>query len=271
MIDEKNVERARQGKLPPCDGSKNKPMHEFFCNHTGDRFSIGFKELGRTRGDGILPDSAYNSRSWWEFRSEHDDSNGKRRYYHALAWLTAGWRIDELSIADEQVVFVRFKDSKAKAFSASSIEPEKKNTEPSLVLKSLYSALSGAGQILLGGNTKNLPNPMGSIAVIFFGLGIFLMFIFKITVAFTIVFVLFGIWITTNVLRLILGKAFIPSLLGGLGVLLLTLATTKLGSVILGLLAVVIINFTGYGITGEETWGEMFGKSWTLLKGYIFG
>ena len=271
MIDEKNIKRARQGKLPSFDSPKNEPMHEFFCNHVGDRFSIGFKELGRTRGNGILPPSAYKMRSWWEFRSEKDDSGGKRRHRHALAWLTAGWRIDHLSLDDEQVVFVRFKDLKAKASSASSTEPEKKNTEPSLVLKSLYSALSGAGQILLGGNTKNLPNPMGSIAVIFFGLGIFLMFIFKITVAFTIVFVLFGIWITTNVLRLILGKAFIPSLLGGLGVLLLTLATTKLGSVILGLLAAVIINFTGYGITGEETWGEMFGKSWTLLKGYIFG
>ena len=109
MIDEKNVERARQGKLPPCDGSKNKPMHEFFCNRTGDRFSIGFKELGRTRGDGILPDSAYNSRSWWEFRSEHDDSNGKRRYYHALAWLTAKWRVESVSLEKQEVVFVRFK------------------------------------------------------------------------------------------------------------------------------------------------------------------
>ncbi len=109
MIDEKNVERARQGKLPSFDSPKNEPMRDFFYRKTGDRFPIGFKELGRTRGDGILPDSAYNSRSWWEFRSEKDDSGGKRRNRHALAWLTTGWRIDELFIDKKEVVFVRFK------------------------------------------------------------------------------------------------------------------------------------------------------------------
>ncbi len=145
-------------------------------------------------------------------------------------------------------------------------ESEEKKSELSLA-----SALSGAGQILLLGNIKNLPNPMGSIAVIFFGLGIFLMFLFGIKAAFTIIFVLLGIWITKNVLSLILGEAFIPSLLGGLGVLLLTLATTTLGSVILGIISVSIFTFLGLGISGEETWGEMFGKGWTVLTGWILG
>ncbi len=112
MFDEKNVERAKQDLLPPCDGDKNYPMHEFFCNHTGDRFSIGFKELGLTRGDGILPPSAYRMRSWWKFRSEHDDRDGKRRNRATLAWLTAGWGIDYLSLEEKQVVFVKFKNLK---------------------------------------------------------------------------------------------------------------------------------------------------------------
>ncbi len=109
MFDEKNVERAKQGLLPPCHGSKNKPMHEFFCKQTGDRFSIGFKELGRTRGDAILPKKAYETASWWKFRSGKDDSGGKTRHFHALAWLTAKWRVESVSLEKQEVVFVRFK------------------------------------------------------------------------------------------------------------------------------------------------------------------
>ena len=109
MFDEKNVERAKQGKLPRCsERSINYPMHKFFLGLKDDSLPISFENLGLKRGNGILPPSAYKTRSWWNFQSEQD-GDGKRRHRHALAWLTAGWRIDELSIADEEVVFVRFK------------------------------------------------------------------------------------------------------------------------------------------------------------------
>ncbi len=109
MFDEKNVGRARQGKLPSCEGdSVNYPMHEFFGTLKDDRLTISFEELGLTRADRgqyprQLPDTAYNDESWWSY----DFSSYKHR--HALAWLTAGWRIDELFIDKKEVVFVRFK------------------------------------------------------------------------------------------------------------------------------------------------------------------
>ncbi len=103
MIDKKNIELAKQGLLPPCDGPKNKSMHEFFCNQTGNRFSIGFKELGLTREDGILPPSAYKIHAWWIYYFKNHE------HRHALAWLNAGWGIESCSLEDEQVVFVRFK------------------------------------------------------------------------------------------------------------------------------------------------------------------
>ena len=108
MIDEKNIKRAKQGLLPPCHGSKNKPMYEFFCNQGGDKFSISFDDLGSTRGDGILPDSAYLYPEWWIY-----DFNGGT-HPHALAWLTAGWGIESRSLEDKQVVFVRFKIARVK-------------------------------------------------------------------------------------------------------------------------------------------------------------
>lgn len=107
MIDKRNVERAKRGQLPSCDGGENRPMYEFFRGHKRERFSISFKELGSKRRSGELPNTSKKT-SWWEFRSGLDDRHGKHRYYHALAWLTAGWRIEDLNIAKEQVVFVPF-------------------------------------------------------------------------------------------------------------------------------------------------------------------
>ena len=104
MFDKKNIERAKQGELPPCDkGDKNYPMHEFFLNAKGDKLTMSFDELGRTRGNGVLPDSAYKYGAWWVYYFKN------RQHRHALAWLNAGWGIESRSLEDEQVVFVRFK------------------------------------------------------------------------------------------------------------------------------------------------------------------
>ncbi len=101
--DEDNIHRAMRGELPPCkEDSINYPMHQFFCNLKDDRLAINFKDLGLTRRDGILPPSAYGYDSWWWY----DFENHKHR--HALAWLTAGWYVDDLSCVHEKVTFVRF-------------------------------------------------------------------------------------------------------------------------------------------------------------------
>ena len=118
MIDEKNIERAKQDLLPPCDkGDKNYPMHEFFCNLAGDKCFISFDSLGRTRGNGVLPDSAYKYGAWWWY----DFENHKHR--HALTWLTAGWGIEQVSLDKKQVVFAKFKIARIKFSVVSNLTP----------------------------------------------------------------------------------------------------------------------------------------------------
>ncbi len=114
MIDEKNVQRAIDGDLPSCRGKVNQPMHVFFLGLKDDKLRISFEELGLTRGDcGKYPrklsPKAYTTSSWWKFRSGKDDSGGKNRHFHALAWLTAKWRVESVSLEKQEVVFVRFK------------------------------------------------------------------------------------------------------------------------------------------------------------------
>ncbi len=269
MIDEKNVKRAIDDDLPPCgkDGV-NYPLHEFFLNVTGDRLSVGFDELGEKRVSQDLPPSAYTTRSWWNFQSEHD-GDGKIRHRHALAWLNAGWRIESISLESQEVVFVRFKGSKTPP--ASTIEPEKKNPKSRLVLKSFYSALKGAGQIVRG--KKPTSNPIGSIVVVFFGAIIFLSYFFGIKPAFTIVMVLLGVWIANNIFSRIFGKAFIPMLISAFvsvaGVLGLILITTIPGKIILGAISVAVLGFLGLGI-GGDTWGAYFGSIWSTAKNFFY-
>ncbi len=118
MIDEKNVKRAIDDDLPSCEtGDRNYPMHEFFLNAKGDKLTLSFDELGRTRGNGVLPDSAYKYDSWWWYDFEN------RKHRHALTWLTAGWGIEHLSLVDEQVVFVRLKIIKVKFAVVSNLAP----------------------------------------------------------------------------------------------------------------------------------------------------
>ncbi len=109
MIDEKNVKRAIDDDLPSCEtGDRNYPMHEFFLNAKGDKLTLSFDELGRTRGNGVLPDSAYKYDSWWWYDFEN------RKHRHALTWLTAGWGIEHVSLDKKQVVFAKFKITKIK-------------------------------------------------------------------------------------------------------------------------------------------------------------
>ena len=105
MIDEKNVKRVND--LPSCTGKVNHPMHAFFLRRKRERFAISFDDLGATRGDcgrypKQLPPSAYKKTEWWIY-----DFNGGT-HPNALAWLTAGWRIESLSLSDEYVIFVPF-------------------------------------------------------------------------------------------------------------------------------------------------------------------
>ena len=120
MFDEDNVKLAKKkGGLPPCsERSVNYPMHQFLLSATGDTLSISLVELGRTRGDWgeyprQLPDSAYDYLPWW------GGYNDKKPYdrTHTLAWLNAGWYVDQLlgvekndiPKADKRVIFKRIK------------------------------------------------------------------------------------------------------------------------------------------------------------------
>lgn len=59
--------------------------------------SLGFDEIGKILGK-PLPRSAYDHRAWWANTHSHAQ---------ALAWLTAGWKIDHVDLPSETVRFVR--------------------------------------------------------------------------------------------------------------------------------------------------------------------
>ena len=59
--------------------------------------SLGFGEIGTVLGK-PLPRSAYDHRAWWANTHSHAQ---------ALAWLTAGWKVDHVDLPSETVRFVR--------------------------------------------------------------------------------------------------------------------------------------------------------------------
>lgn len=60
-------------------------------------YSMAFGAIGKVLGK-PLPQSAYDHRAWWANTQSHAQ---------ALAWLTAGWKVDHVDLDAEKVSFVR--------------------------------------------------------------------------------------------------------------------------------------------------------------------
>ncbi len=63
----------------------------------GKAYSMAFADIGAVLGK-PLPQSAYDHRAWWANTHSHAQ---------ALAWLTAGWKVDHIDLGAEKVDFIR--------------------------------------------------------------------------------------------------------------------------------------------------------------------
>ncbi len=96
------LERARGGdgeepSLSPK--SRYAPLQEHLEGLGRDRKKVGlrFEEISKVL-DKPLPKSAFAHRAWWANTSSHAQ---------ALAWLSAGWKVDHVDLGATKVDFVR--------------------------------------------------------------------------------------------------------------------------------------------------------------------
>ena len=82
--------------------SKCAPLARWFLTRPAEstRLQHSFAQIERTLGF-TLPKSARLHPAWWQ------DASANTRHVQALAWLNAGWRVSELDMQREQVVFER--------------------------------------------------------------------------------------------------------------------------------------------------------------------
>lgn len=79
--------------------SRYAPLQEHLEGVARDRkaVSMGFAEIGKVLGKS-LPKSAFAHRAWWANTGSHAQ---------ALAWLTAGWKVEHVDLPGTTVEFVR--------------------------------------------------------------------------------------------------------------------------------------------------------------------
>ena len=80
-------------------GSRYLPLHDYLAERRGTEVRMSFAEVEKLVGR--LPNSARLHRAWWSNSS-----------HAARAWRDAGWRLQSVNQAAEQVVFARGTDSR---------------------------------------------------------------------------------------------------------------------------------------------------------------
>jgi hypothetical protein len=79
--------------------SKYTPLGRHLAEQPSREIRLAFSEIERLLGDS-LPASAHNHRAWWA-----NERSGPHPQAHA--WMDAGWRVDSVNLATQQVTFVR--------------------------------------------------------------------------------------------------------------------------------------------------------------------
>ena len=82
-------------------GSKYYPLFEHLQKCNGEDTTLTFKTIEAVLKDS-LPASAFNKKNWWSNR----DSNNALQ---AKAWISAGYHIETIDLAQQTVVFRKFK------------------------------------------------------------------------------------------------------------------------------------------------------------------
>ncbi|HZW28015.1 MAG TPA: hypothetical protein VFF08_06150 [Trueperaceae bacterium] len=89
--------RAEGQKL--ASSSRYAPLHEHLKGVSKDRksYELSFDEIATIMGD-KLPQSAYDHRAWWANTESHSQ---------ALAWISAGWKVDKVDLENQLIHLVR--------------------------------------------------------------------------------------------------------------------------------------------------------------------
>lgn len=80
--------------------AKYDPLREYLSNYNGDQLQLTFKQIEDIIGSGLSgpKKSAYNYRQWWE---------NSRSHPQARAWLDAKWRVEDVNLRQQMVIFKR--------------------------------------------------------------------------------------------------------------------------------------------------------------------
>ena len=82
--------------------SKYESLPQFLSSGTVSTRRMSFEQIERVLGF-KLPKSAYEHEAWW--------SNNPTGHSHARAWLSAGWRTQDVDLSERKVTFERAKTS----------------------------------------------------------------------------------------------------------------------------------------------------------------
>lgn len=80
------------------EGSKYQPLLDFLCGSDRNKINLSFAEIETLIKD-TLPNSAKTNQAWW--------SNRKHGSSQALAWIEAGYRVEEVDFDRQQVTFCK--------------------------------------------------------------------------------------------------------------------------------------------------------------------
>jgi hypothetical protein len=86
------------------------PLGQYLKRNAASRIPMTFRDVEGVIGK-KLPASAYRHRSWW--------ANEARGHSHAKAWLSAGYRTEQVDMDGHRLVFVRESVSRGMAESQS--------------------------------------------------------------------------------------------------------------------------------------------------------
>ncbi len=92
--------RAAGGAMPTLSASSRyAPLHKHLAGLPKDRkeYEMSFDEISTVMGAG-LPKSARDHRAWWANTESHSQ---------ALAWISAGWKVDGVDLDNELIHFTR--------------------------------------------------------------------------------------------------------------------------------------------------------------------
>ena len=78
--------------------SKYEPLPQFLSSRSISTCRMSFEQIERVLGF-KLPKSAYEHEAWW--------SNNASGHSHARAWLSAGWRTQDVDLKARKVTFQR--------------------------------------------------------------------------------------------------------------------------------------------------------------------